>query len=468
MTSATFSRQDGLAAGRLADADYRENFRDIHPPLGAAQAVIEAERCYYCHDAPCVEACPTRINIPSFIHRIAEGNLPGAARKILEANILGGMCARVCPTENLCEGACVRMTHEEQPVKIGLLQRRAVDDAMERGERMFSRGADLGGRVAVVGGGPAGLACAHRLAELGRRPVILERRDKIGGLNEYGIAAYKVPDEFARREVEHILSIGGIEIQTGRALGEDFSLADLRREYDAVFLAVGLGAVNALGLEDEGALEGVMDAVDFIAELRQAKNPADIPVGRRVVVVGGGMTAVDAASQARRLGAEDSTIVYRRGPDQMPASEKEMDFVRTSGVRVKFWATPRRLLAENGRVAGVEFEYTEIRDGALRAAGDSFTLESDMVLKAVGQKLAASPPDGAGEAPAMSGGKIAVSDERKTSLEKVWAGGDCAAIGEDLTVWAVEDGKTAANAIHRALAEAGEKEKKEQKENRRG
>ena len=460
MTSAAFSRQDGLAAGRLTPADYRENFSDIHPPLGPAQAVIEAERCYYCHDAPCVEACPTGINIPSFIHRIAEDNLSGAARKILEANIFGGMCARVCPTENLCEGACVRQIHEEQPVKIGLLQRRAVDDVMERGERLFSRGTDIGGRVAIVGGGPAGLACAHRLAELGRRPVVLERREKLGGLNEYSIAAYKVPDEFARREVEYILSIGGIEVQTGRALGGDFSLSDLRAEYDAVFLAVGLDAVNELGLKNEGALEGVMNAVDFIENLRQAENLADVPVGRRVIVIGGGMTATDAAAQARRLGAEDATIVYRRGPEEMPASEKETGFVQTSDVRVKFWATPRKFLAENGRVLGVEFEYTEMRDGKLRTAGDTFTLAGDMVLKAIGQKLV--PPDlgGEGEMLSMDGGKIAVNEERKTSLENVWAGGDCAAIGQDLTVWAVEDGKTAANAIHRALTEKNEKEKR--------
>lgn len=461
MTSATFSRQNGLAAGRLTDGEYRANFADIHPPLGASQAVIEAERCYYCHDAPCVEACPTAIDIPSFIHRIAEGNLSGAARKILEANILGGMCARVCPTENLCEGVCVRNVHEERPVKIGLLQRHAVDDAMDRGERLFSRGADIGGRVAVVGGGPAGLACAHRLAELGRRPVILERRPKIGGLNEYGIAAYKVPDEFARREAEYILSIGGIEVQTGCALGSDFSLADLRREYDAVFLAVGLGAVNAPGLEGEGGMAGVMNAVDFIAELRQAENRADVPVGRRVVVIGGGMTAMDAAAQALRLGAEDATIVYRRGPDEMPASEKEADFVRTSGGRVKFWATPRKLLSANGRVSGVEFERTEMQNGALRTAGGGFSLDADMVLKAVGQKLAAPDLGETGEMLAMRDGKIEVDDARKTSLDNVWAGGDCAAIGEDLTVWAAEDGKTAANAIHRALSANNGKEKRD-------
>ena len=458
MTSAAFSRQDGLAAGRLAAADYRENFADIHPPLGSAQAVIEAERCYYCHDAPCVEACPTGINIPSFIHRVAEDNLSGAARKILEANILGGMCARVCPTENLCEGVCVRNIHEGQPVKIGLLQRRAVDHVMARGEQLFSRGPDIGGRVAIVGGGPAGLACAHRLAELGRRPVILERREKIGGLNEYGIAAYKVPDEFTRREVEYILAVGGIETQTGLALGADFSLADLRAEYDAVFLAAGLGAVNALGVENENSLDGAMNAVDFIAAVRQAKNWADIPVGRRVVVIGGGMTAVDAASQAKRLGAEEATIVYRRGPAEMPASEREIDFARTGGVQVRFWAAPRKLLADGGRVVGAEFEYTEIKNGALRSAGDSFTLEADMILKAVGQKLAGPDLGGAGEILAMEGGKIAVNDERKTSLDKVWAGGDCVAIGEDLTVWAVEDGKVAANAIHRALTKGDKSE----------
>src|SRR5262245_6720000 len=301
-----------VVAGRLPASEIERNFSDLHPPLAKSEALIAADRCYFCYAAPCISACPTGIDIPRFIQGIRSGDTEGAARAIFSANIMGGMCARVCPTEVLCEEACVRNAHEDKPVDIGLLQRYATDPVFASGQPLFERAQATGKRVAVVGGGPAALACAHRLACLGHAVTVMSRDRKLGGLNEYGIAAYKTVDDFAQREVAWILSIGGIEVKTGVALGRELSLAQLCRGYDAVFLAVGLAGVNRLGLEHE-SLPGVVDAVKFIAELRQAGDRSALAVGRRVVVVGGGMTAIDVAVQCKRLGAEDVTIVYRRG-----------------------------------------------------------------------------------------------------------------------------------------------------------
>jgi glutamate synthase (NADPH/NADH) small chain len=430
-----------IAAGRLPAAQIAANFADAHPPLTPHEAVVEASRCYFCHDAPCMEACPTGIDIPAFIRGIGTGNLRGSALKILEQNIFGGSCARVCPTEILCEAACVRMAEEERPVRIGALQRRATDWLMAHEPAPFVRGPATGKHVAVVGAGPAGLACAHRLALRGHAVTVFEARPKPGGLNEYGIAAYKVADDFAQREVAFILSVGGIDIEYGKALGRDLSVAALREHYDAVFLGIGLDGVRVLGIEGE-ALAGVRDAVEFIAELRQA-DKTTVAVGRRVVVIGGGNTAIDAATQSRRLGAEDVTIVYRRGPDNMSATRDEQDWAQTNGVRIRHFATPRRLLG-SGHVSGVEFHRTS-------PDGGTFVLDADMVLKAVGQVFV---PDKLREdgafALAIEAGRIVVDTDRKTSVPGVYAGGDCVA-GTDLTVAAVQDGKCAAEAIDRQL-----------------
>jgi glutamate synthase (NADPH/NADH) small chain len=358
-----------IAAGRLTPAEYAANFGDVEAPLDGKRALIDSSRCLFCHDAPCIEACPTGIDIPGFIRKIATGNVKGAATTILRENIFGGACARVCPTEVLCEQACVRNASEDKPVNIGALQRYATDHLFASGTQPFQRAAASGKRVAVAGGGPAGLACAHRLAMLGHAVTVFEAKPKLGGLNEYGVAAYKVAGDFAQREVEFVLALGGIEAQCGKALGRDVTLAQLRKGFDAVFLGLGLAGVNALQAEGE-RLAGVEDAVAYIARLRQAADKATLPVGRRILVIGGGNTAIDIAVQSKRLGAEDVTIVYRRGPEQMSATAHEQEFAQTNGVTIKHWAKPVRLLGEGGRLRAAEFEYTRLNGGKLVGTGE--------------------------------------------------------------------------------------------------
>ncbi|TKC81706.1 NAD(P)-dependent oxidoreductase [Trinickia terrae] len=446
----TMKETGDIAAGRLDAGQLACQFADIAPLLDPGAAAIAASRCHYCYDAPCVQACPTQIDIPSFIRKIGNGNLKGAALDILSANPLGGMCARVCPTEILCEGACVRNHQDGKPVTIGALQRHATDWAMARGEALFKRAADSGRHVAVVGAGPAGLACAHRLALAGHRVTLFDAHEKGGGLNEFGIAAYKTVDDFARREVEWLLSVGGIELRTGVVMGRDVSLAELRQQHDAVFLAIGLAGVKALGVEGE-TLEGVLDAVDFIARLRQSTDLSTLPVGRRVVVIGGGNTAVDAAVQSKKLGAQSVTMAYRRGVQAMSATWAEREFAQTQGVSLVLNARPVRVLGDGKRVTGVEFEWTrEDADGRIAGTGECFVIEADMVLKAIGQTLVAAGIDR--EILGLDGARIAVDGECRTSLADVWAGGDCAATGLDLTVQSVQDGKLAAASIDRMFA----------------
>jgi dihydropyrimidine dehydrogenase (NAD+) subunit PreT len=449
----TQSATPDIAAGRLRPDEIAANFEDIKPPLDRKKALIESSRCYFCHDAPCIEACPTSIDIPNFIRMINTGNTQGAAETILEANILGGMCARVCPTEILCEDKCVRNTSEDKPVNIGMLQRFAVDHLMEKGRYPFTRSAPTGKRVAVVGGGPAGLSCAHRLATLGHDVTIFDAKKKLGGLNEYGIAAYKTVNNFAQAEVDFVLSIGGITVKTSQMLGRDITLDQLRRDFDAVFLGLGLPGVNALGLDGEDLLSGVTDAVGYIADLRQSPDKRKLKVGRKVVVIGGGNTAIDIAVQTKKLGAEDVTLVYRRAPENMSATWHEQEFAQVNGVKIKHWARPVRLIGQNGAVKEIEFERTALDDrGRLIDTGETFSILCDQVFKAIGQKLVKDPVNGkAQESLDVAGGKIAVNEEMKTSLANVWAGGDCVTSGTDLTVQSVEDGKVAAHAIDRTL-----------------
>lgn len=431
----------GLASGRLSEADYADNFSDLHAPLEPHEAAVAADRCYFCYDAPCMTACPTSIDIPLFIRQIATGTSEAAAKTIFDQNILGGMCARVCPTETLCEEVCVRETAEGKPVEIGRLQRFATDTLMAASGHPFKRAPDSGKRVAVVGAGPAGLAAAHRLSLKGHEVVLLDAREKAGGLNEFGIAAYKSVDHFAEREVAWLLEIGGITVKTGMALGRDASLADLSKEYDAVFLAIGLGGVNALRVTGED-LEGVTDAVDFIETLRQADDLSSVAVGRDIVVIGGGMTAVDAAVQSKLLGAQNVTMAYRRGKEAMSASLYEQELATAKGVRIIYNAQPKAVLGD-GAATGVEFEYTQTERGALVGTGESFTVAADQVFKAIGQTLVG-VPDGL----QTEGGKIVVTEAGATNVSGVWAGGDCASGGDDLTVTAVAEGRDAAEDIH--------------------
>ncbi len=435
-------RTPGVVAGRLPAAVIAANFADVQPPLDGHEALVAADRCYFCFDAPCIAACPTSIDIPLFIRQIATGTPEAAARTIFEQNILGGMCARVCPTETLCEEACVREAAEGKPVEIGRLQRFATDRLMAAGVHPFVRAAVTGKRVAVVGAGPAGLACAHRLAMLGHEVVIHDARSKPGGLNEFGIAAYKTVAEFAQAEVDWLLKIGGIRVETGRALGAGLTLAGLRAEFDAVFLGVGLAGVNGLRVSGED-MKNVHDAVDFISELRQSDKRA-LPVGRDVVVIGGGMTAVDAAVQSRLLGAETVTIVYRRGREKMGASGYERAHATSAGVRIITGAAPVAVHG-NGAVREVEFAYMAEGADGMKPTGESFRLAADQVFKAIGQALVS--PEGL----VLDAGKIAVTGAGRTSVTGVWAGGDCAAGGNDLTVTAVAEGRDAAVDMHAVL-----------------
>ncbi|GEN59041.1 NAD(P)-dependent oxidoreductase [Acetobacter nitrogenifigens] len=445
-------RGPDIAAGRVPREILALNFADAHPPLTDAQAIIEADRCYFCYDAPCIEACPTSIDVPAFIKGIATGNLAGAARTILESNILGGSCARVCPTEILCEQKCVRNAQEEKPVQIGALQRRATDWQMARGVQPFTRAAATGRRVAVVGAGPAGLACAHRLAMHGHEVTLFDAKPKLGGLNEYGVAAYKTPGDFAQDEVNFVLSIGGVTLAPDQALGRDFTIDTLMDEYEAIFLSLGQAGARKAGLTGED-LSGVMNAVDFIESIRISGTKEDVAVGRRVVVIGGGNTAIDAAVQAKRLGAEEVTLVYRRGRETMSATEVEQAWAQTNGVTIRHWAAPARIEGANGATTAIAFTRGRALDGRAVHDGEEFVLEADMILKAVGQHVVFDPLEGSGVE--TEGGRIRVDAVGRTSRAGVYAGGDCTA-GEDLTVAAVRDGRDAAEAIHADLSQKKE------------
>ena len=435
----------GVIAGRLETEEYKRNFADLHPAMDQHEAKVAADRCYFCHDAPCVTACPTTIDIPLFIRQISTGMPKASARTILDQNILGGMCARACPTEVLCEEACVRQLAEEKPVEIGRLQRYATDTLIAAGEHPFERSEDTGFRVAVVGAGPAGLACAHRLSMKGHTVTVFEPKAKPGGLNEYGIAAYKTVDGFAQREVDWLLSIGGIEIKQGR-LGDDISIEGLQESHDAVFIGIGLAGVNELvvdGGEDAGHVE---DAIVFIGKLRQETDLANLSVGRDLVVIGGGMTAIDAAIQSKLLGAETVTLVYRRGRDQMSASAFEQDLALKRGVRIETDARPVRLVSDGGALSEVEFVRTRTVNGKTEDTGARFKIRADQLFRAIGQKLVVSA-----QGMEVDRGKITVDANGRTTLDGVWAGGDCASGGDDLTVTAVAQGRDAAEDINRVL-----------------
>ena len=435
---------NGIVANRLPSEQVENNFVDLHPPLSEHEALIASDRCYFCYDAPCVTACPTEIDIPLFIRQIMTGTPQASGKTILTQNILGGMCARVCPTETLCEQACVREISEGKPVEIGRLQRYATDSIMELGNHPFERSAETGLKIAVIGAGPAGLACAHRLAMHGHKVTILDKNNKAGGLNEYGIAAYKSVDNFAQKEIDWLLEIGGIEIKSNCVLNENIFIDELKAEYNAVFLGVGLAGVNELSVPGNDK-NNVLDAVKFIENLRQKEDKASIPIGRKIVVIGGGMTAVDAAVQSKLLGADDVSIVYRRERAKMGASKFEQDLATSKGVRIIENASPVEI-SGNEAASSIKFAYTKSSNGVLEIQSEEFELEVDQVFKAIGQNIDSSLRD-----LKLENGKIVIDEEGRTSIKGLWAGGDCALGGEDLTVTAVAQGRDAAESINNRL-----------------
>ncbi len=427
------------------------NFAEIKPPLRPQEAAVEASRCLYCFDAPCIMACPTGIDIPAFIKKIAFGNPAGAAKTILTANILGASCARVCPTSVLCEGACVLDDRDEQPIMIGRLQRFATDFVEERGIKVLSAPATTSGKkIAVIGAGPAGLGCAAELARLGHHVTIFEKQSQPGGLNTYGIAYYKMKPEVSLAEVELVKSLG-VEIRCGLTVGRDITVADLERDYAALFLGVGLGAATKLRIPGEDLPE-VVDALDYIAKIHT--DPLDtIPTGRRVAVIGAGNTAIDAVTQSKRLGAERSFIVYRRGEPEMSAYDFEYDHAKDDGAHFLFHAAPVEILATHGHVSGLKLIRTRlVGDKVETIPGTEFIEPCDLVLKAVGQEKQAALLRSLFPTLTIDARGVIARDPLTgaTNLPHVFTGGDCANGGREV-VNAVGEGKKSAHAIHAYL-----------------
>jgi len=433
---------------RLTLQQYADNFSDIHPPFETKDAaLVEANRCLFCYDAPCMKSCPTGIDVPKFIKQIATENIKGSAHTIFVSNIMGAGCSKVCPVEKLCEGACVYNFMEEKPISIARLQRYSTEKAMAANWQLFKRKESSGKKVAIVGAGPAGLSCAHVLSRGGIDVTIFEKESKGGGLMTYGIAAYKVTPQFCEDEVNYILGIGGIEIKYNQELGKNISLTGLQKDFDAVYLGIGVGLARQLEIPGE-ELDGVEDAIKFIYDIRD-KGYDQVAVGDRVAVIGMGMTAIDAATQAKRLGAKQVTMVYRRTENEKPCTQVELDIAKLDGCEIIWLAAPKEILGENNKVQKLVCSKMELGepDASGRRSpvdtGETFSLDVDMVIKAAGQMPFESLVD---EFKIQnSKGKINIKDSA-TNITGVFAGGDCVNGGKEV-VDAVQTGKDGATSI---------------------
>jgi dihydropyrimidine dehydrogenase (NAD+) subunit PreT len=434
---------------RLSAEQYAENFSDIHPPFETKDAaLVEANRCLFCYDAPCTKSCPTGINVPKFIKQITTDNIKGSAHTIFLSNIMGAGCSKVCPVEKLCEGACVYNLMEEEAISIAKLQRYSTEKAMESKWQLFTRKASTGKKVAIVGAGPAGLSCAHVLSREGIDVTVYEKEAKGGGLMTYGIAAYKVTPQFCEDEVNYILSIGGIEIKYNQELGKNISLAELQKNYDAVYLGIGVGLARQLDIPGE-ELDGVEDAIKFIYDIRN--NGYDkVAVGDKVAVIGMGMTAIDAATQAKRLGAKEVTLVYRRTENEKPCTQVELDIAKLDGCNIIWLAAPKEVMGKAGKVTQLVCSKMQLgeSDASGRRSpvdtGETISLDVDMVIKAAGQM----PFEELVNSNQLENknGKLVVKDKTATNIKGVFAGGDAVNGGKEV-VDAVQAGKDGAAAI---------------------
>ena len=434
---------------RLSQPEYQQNFSDIHPPFETKDgALTEANRCLFCYDAPCMKSCPTSIDVPMFIRQISTDNVKGSAKTIFDSNIMGAGCSRVCPVEKLCEGACVFNLMHEKPIDIAKLQRYSTEKAISEKWKLYKRKPLNGKKVAVIGAGPAGLACAHALALEGVEVTIFEKEKKGGGLMTYGVAGYKVTPKFCEDEVKWIASIGGIKFQYGKILGKNLFLEDLKKDFDAVFLGFGVGVARPLSIEGEN-LKGVVDAIEFIYNIRI--KPLDkVSVGDKIAVIGLGMTAIDAATQSKRLGAKEVTIVYRRTENEKPCTQAELDIARLDGCNFIFLAAPKEIKGSGGKVKKLVCEKMTLGepDASGRRApistGETFTLDVDMVIKAAGQM----PFEGLVKDLNLNNnyGKIVIKQDGSTNLQGVFAGGDVVNGGKEV-VDAVQAGKVGAKGI---------------------
>ncbi|MGD1211525.1 MAG: NAD(P)-dependent oxidoreductase [Candidatus Acidiferrales bacterium] len=437
-------------APKLSPDQYEKNFAEIAPAMNPRQAAIEASRCLYCFDAPCTIACPTHIDVPAFIKKISTGNLLGSARVILSANILGHSCGRVCPTEVLCEGACVMHENGEAPIEIGRLQRYAVDYVLDNKIQLFHAGAPNGKRVACIGSGPASLACAAELAKCGYDVTIFDRDELPGGLSTYGIAAYKTRASDSIREADLVAQLG-VKFRQKVEIGRDIAFDDLEKQFDAIFVGVGLGETWALNLPGED-LHGVYGAIEFIAKTK-VQPLYDVEVGKRVACIGAGNTAIDVVTAARRLGAEAVYLIYRRGEPEMPAFAYEYQLAKQDAVTFLWHTQPVRVLGSNGVVTGLECVRTALgppdekgRRPPVLVPGTEFKLDVDMVVRAVGQKPVTEFLRAVKGLELNEDGTVKVNERHQTGHPKYFAGGDCTNGGKEV-VDAVAEGMAAANGL---------------------